>query len=414
MKKVIVITLLILLTLGWWLILQPQPLVTGHYQLSQGDVGRLQYLLRIEPNSLQHRIALTDRDLNLLLQHTLQSSNPSLIAETHLFRDRSMLRATIDSQFFLRRYINLSLYFQSQSNQLVVLEGKIGGLVLPKPVMDLLLTLTMPYLQQQSPLSQLQTLLPAIKRIDIDDQWVAIDIRADKHLQTQLQREQLTFLLGHETLQRLPVYQAYLAQHFAEKAGRRLALSTALRQLFTYAQRQPSSKDPIADNKAIILSLFLHIATQRDFAVLKLGNAIQFPPKPIQFTLADRDDLAQHLLTTATITLLANRELADAMGLHKELQDKQGRSGFDVSDLMADQAGSLLANRLTQDKNTALELQQQLAAIHKEEDFFPYSLTFKQQLEQQLNRASHLSNQQLLEQLDQAIHQRLSKAKIYQ
>lgn len=63
-------------------------------------------------------------------------------------------------------------------------------------------------------------------------------------------------------------------------------------------------------------------------------------------TMYGRMDWLQHFVVSAGLTAIANPEVAEWMGIAKELADSNGKSGFSFADLQANVAGISFATRL--------------------------------------------------------------------
>ena len=416
-KLLLVIFLLIILILAlpvvsWYMTTATSPTVSSQHQLENGDVRRLKQLIAANNDPQKNELTLTERDLNLLLQYAIQQHALPLTGEIQLFQQQSVVRASIDTQSVLRRFINIAIYFQIQSKAIHLTLGEVGSLTLPAESMQTLLTMATPYLRQHPQAEQVEALWQTIQRVTIDDQQATITFNSGPNAQSQLQQQQLQFLLGKNALQRLPFYQQALEQHYASQGNKRFSLSKAMQFLFATAVEQNHS-DPISDNKAIILSLFLHTANHRTFGALELPSMIALPQQPLRFSLEGRGDLAHHLMATATITLFANSAIADTIGLYKELLDQEEARGFDIRDLIADRAGSLLASRLTSDEEEARYYQQRLAAMENESELFPPSRRLAADLELQLLNSSGTNDDQQLQKMNNQIDQHVKASPIY-
>jgi uncharacterized protein YfiM (DUF2279 family) len=84
-------------------------------------------------------------------------------------------------------------------------------------------------------------------------------------------------------------------------------------------------------------------------------------------TLQGRVDFAQHFLISAGIAASGGIQLADAIGLFKEVADSRGGSGFSFTDLAADRAGVRFAEAATGSNADRI---QDLLADGVEESFF--------------------------------------------
>ena len=399
--------------------LQAQPSVSfASDQYSGQELGRIhQFIQQSESTPTHKRVEFSEQDLNELLRHSSQQFKKHLDFTGHvkLHPQRSELLLSINTHLPLRPYLNLRIDFNTQGKNLILLGGQIGSIELPQQSVELLVNMTMPYAQQHPQYTSGSQLWQTIEAITISEKHVAIDFNIDEKVQAQLQHQQLELFIGKTALQRLPFYQQAIEQQFANRLGQRIKLYEVMHAMFNLALSQPQANtidDSIADNKAILLALFLHTADREDFELLNLKQHVNLPQRPIELTIERRKDLATHFLSTAVITLFANSSIADAIGLYKELQDQNGYSGFSVSDLIADRAGSLFASQLI-DPQRAQALQKAIALSQQEHDFFPVTYPLASQLEQQLH--NHSGNQQaMLAHIEQQIDQHARSVAIYQ
>tara|TARA_R110000868_G_scaffold179802_2_gene420046 strand:+ start:56937 stop:58217 length:1281 start_codon:yes stop_codon:yes gene_type:complete len=420
-KKFLLVLLFIFLLLlslpivGWWMSLQAQPSVS--FTADDGaaqELGRIhQFIQQSETTPTHKRVEFSGQDLNQLIRHSSQQFKKHLDFAGHvnLQPERSELLLSINTHLPLRPYLNLRIDFTTYGKNLVLLGGQIGSINLPQQSVELLVNMTMPYAQQHPQYNSGTQLWQTIEAITLSENHIAIDFNIDERMQAQLQHQQLELFIGKTALERLPFYQQAIEQQFANRLGQRIKLYEVMHALFNLALSQPQA-DIVADNKAILLALFLHTADREDFEMLNLQQHVQLPQQPIELTIERRKDLATHFLSTAVITLFANSSIADAIGLYKELQDQDGYSGFSVSDLIADRAGSLFASQLI-NPNLAPQLQKNIALSQQEHDFFPITYPLASQLEQQLHNSA--GNQQaMLEQIEQQIDQHARAVAIYQ
>lgn len=423
MKKLLLIIVVIVVAIvavpvvGWYMGTATSANVERQQQLANDDLKRLQQLIAKHNRSPQRALTLTERDLNLLLLYGIQQTNLPVSAKVQLLDQGGVLRASFDSQLPWRRYVNIALHFAVEQNPdeektLILNLGEVGLLSLSANTLQTLQALAIPYLRQQSHAEQIEAVWQNIESIELNNQQAKLVFVDNPEMKTQLQQKQLQFLLGKNALQRLPFYQRVLEQQFADQARKRLSLSTAMQVLFDTAVQQ-NHPDPISENKAIILSLFLHTANHRNFGSLQLPELIDLPQRPLRFVLEGRNDLANHLLATATITLFANSAIAETIGLYKELLDQQEAGGFDVRDLIADHAGSALASRLTGDKQQARYYQQRLATMKSETELFPKTRALAANLELQLLNNDDTDQTPLIQSINSTIADHLNASPIY-
>ena len=169
---------------------------------------------------------------------------------------------------------------------------------------------------------------------------------------------------------RLRRYQERLAQLSRSVPGAAVSLTTLMRPLFELAAERSAFSGAIEENRAALLVLAFHVLDQDLTAIAPQAN--QWPqPAPRTVTLDGRDDFAKHFIVSAAIAAHAGTALADAIGLHKELEDSRGGSGFSFNDLAADRAGTRLGEKASIDTTTARKLQQTLTAGLLETDIMP-------------------------------------------
>jgi hypothetical protein len=79
----------------------------------------------------------------------------------------------------------------------------------------------------------------------------------------------------------------------------------------------------------------------------------------------------RHFTVSGALTVLSSVAPSDAAGLLKEELDADGGSGFSFADLLADRAGTTLAEAATRDDGRAATVQERLARGLRVDDVFP-------------------------------------------
>jgi hypothetical protein len=151
--------------------------------------------------------------------------------------------------------------------------------------------------------------------------------------------------------------------------------ATTLRSAFAFAAERAGEDGAVRENRAAILALGLVLGTDRleNFtgrvtAGMDLGAIIHAYKGS---TLRERRDWPKHFVVSAALTVLSLDRASDAVGLLKEELDADGGSGFSFGDLLADRAGTTLADFATRDEDSARALQSRLAAGFLLDDYFP-------------------------------------------
>ncbi|MFM2419257.1 MAG: hypothetical protein RL385_3980 [Pseudomonadota bacterium] len=88
-------------------------------------------------------------------------------------------------------------------------------------------------------------------------------------------------------------------------------------------------------------------------------------------TLRGRNDWVRHFAVSGALTVLSDVAPSDAVGLLKEQHDADGGSGFSFADLLADRAGTTLAEKLTLDPDGARAVRLRLSRDLRVDMVFP-------------------------------------------
>jgi hypothetical protein len=176
-------------------------------------------------------------------------------------------------------------------------------------------------------------------------------------------------LLSPADRARLRAYHDRLVERVAT-APETLSLATLLTPLFRLAHERGASGDVVRENRAAIIVLALYVSGK---GVDEIVAATPKWPGPAQrrVTLAGRDDFPKHFLISAALAAEAGTPLADAVGLHKEIEDSRGGSGFSFNDIAADRAGTRFGELAVESPRRAAELARAIAAGVRERDFMP-------------------------------------------
>lgn len=134
-------------------------------------------------------------------------------------------------------------------------------------------------------------------------------------------------------------------------------------------ERVAQGDDPAEASRSALLVLTLHTVGQPLWEVAPAARNWR-QPVPQRVSLNDRPDTAEHFLVSAALAAYADTQVADVLGIYKELSDSRGGSGFSFNDLAADRAGTRFGERAVAPR-TALAHQQRLARGVTEGDLLP-------------------------------------------
>lgn len=332
--------------------LQSTPAVAVSADPDHEDVARAIALIHAQdprraPPGVVHTLSLSDRDLELLLNHAAQrwlGTHSQVSIERGAALVRSSVRAPANP---FGRWLNVQATLQQTAGLPTVTSVRIGSLALPG------------WLGQRIGGWMLQ-------RLGLMDEFrqLSATVRQVAFQPQQLQlsyvwpggggpRRLLSALLPPDEQARLHVYSDKLAALSAELASRSttgwsVPLPDLMRPMFELARQRSAGGDAAAENRAALLVMTLH-AVGHTVATVLPAAAAWTPPRPLLPTLAGgRLDLAQHLLVSALLAAEGTSPLSRAVGVYKEVADSRGGSGFSFDDLAADRAGTRLGQLAVQ------------------------------------------------------------------
>jgi len=296
-------------------------------------------------------LKLTARDLDLLLQQGLQRALPEhgIGARVSLEHGAAWVRVSLRVPAGpLGKATTLGLRLESHEGQLHAVAGSIGRVPVNRWMLDHLWSLAQRFIISPQTLAALRAGLAATSGWAIGRDLVDLRVQPQADLLAQLRGAgHAGGMLGAEQRARVDHYLAHIARRLAEAAAR--------------------GGDPRAENRAAMLALAIHASEKPELAARLLGISVP-PGKPVIPVARGRQDLAQHWLVSAAITLEAGSGTADAIGVFKEVLDSRGGSGFSFADLAADRSGVRFAQAAIADPR---RWQTRVARITGEADIIP-------------------------------------------
>ena len=238
-----------------------------------------------------------------------------------------------------------------------------------------------------------QKVLSSIQQVAINPMFIKVDMAIDPSLVNRADDNSLLAKLRDD----LALFGDSKAVNFyyqtlvtkAQRIPRDASLADFTQVLFSHAQ-DPSTQHPTASyveqNQAMLVALALYFGTNK--FELFVANIEQLQDKEWytryyhrqQVTLAGRNDLQKHFIYSIALQLLSDNQTSDALGEFKEFLDtNRGGSGFSFVDLLADRAGTRLANIATYSEAQAQQVQAMLATA-SEQALLPDSARFEEGL----------------------------------
>lgn len=152
-------------------------------------------------------------------------------------------------------------------------------------------------------------------------------------------------------------------------------MTVALQASFALAQARSRERSPVQENRAAIMALGIVLGSEKILRIFGERPASERVATIVRMrdatTLRGRGDWTRHFAISGAVTVLSSVAPSNAVGLLKEELDADGGSGFSFADLLADRAGTALAEHATHDEASARSMQQKLAAMASVDGYFP-------------------------------------------
>lgn len=368
--------------------LQASPSVVRGADPTHEDVARAMVLLRQQdprrrPGDNVHELSLSERDMELLLNHAGQRWLKSTV-QVRLLRDSAEVRASVHAPANpFGRWINLRATLEQTAGLPALRSLQIGSLPLPT---WLALPAARWLAAQRGLADEIDQALSALQQVGFEPQelqlryvWrgggesrrlLAALVPPGDQARLRIYNDRLASLVAGAALGRAPGPRAAMAPDLDTPAAGMPTVSLArlMGPMFDLArQRAASGADAAEENRAALLVLTL-VAIGRNIASV-LPDAATWPQVPrVQPMLLDRADLPQHLLVSAVIAAEGTSPLSQAVGIYKEVADSRGGTGFSFDDIAADRSGTRLGAAAVQDP---VRLQQFLGGGVSEAQILP-------------------------------------------
>ena len=350
-----------------WLCLQDQPLVARAVLLTPQDIERAKGLIsqhdpRQAPAGVARTVSISEAELDLILNYAASRYGGGA-ARARLSPGSVRLQASVEIPYSpVGPYLNVDAILHESETMPRFDRLRIGALPVPAGVADYGLRLATRWVTatERGELAAdiVRGLSVADGRLNITYVWSgALEARARASLLPAAEQVRL---------------RAYHDRLVAAAAGApaKVSLAALMPPLFTVVAERGVGGDAVAESRAALAVLAFYANGTRLTAIAP--GAGQWPqPARRTVTLAGRDDFAKHFLISAAISATAGSPLADAVGLHKEVADSRGGSGFSFNDIAADRAGTRLGELASQSPARALALARAIAAGVQESAFMP-------------------------------------------
>ena len=225
----------------------------------------------------------------------------------------------------------------------------------------------------QGRLPVLSALVEAVDEVEYGADRVVVRYRWTEQLRNEIReagRELLTEDLGVEAI--VAHYEALREILAPVRAHDDVSLARVMPPLFQRTRaRIGDGGDPRREMESGLLALTMFVLHREPSEVLGDGAPAMIDDRVVM--LRERDDLPKHYLVSAMLTLFANRSLADAIGVWKEIMDatEEGGSGFSFADLTADRTATRLFEGAVADGAALDRLLARMSEPMVEDDILP-------------------------------------------
>lgn len=380
------------------------------WTLSNTDIQRAKDIIHANQQATGKFVSLdlTERDLNiactyLLNLYTDSQSHIQLEAQYIAFNLLFVLPENLFGQYVP---IQFQLHFPPYSSP-EIKNLQIGKIAIANIYAGLLIENTIKHTRLNQ---YLELISKNIRIIQLHSQQLHIEYQRPTSAQiissTEKTQEPLTPDIDNHALE---LYQQKLeATLTLHDPAWLLSLSDVLQSLFQLAQQRSTAVNAIVENR-----LAIFVANRYVNNTPSSHNKQSAPKYPVY--LYKRSDMAQHFMWSATLSALGGSQLAQLIGVEKELNDAKTGSGFSFIDLAADRAGIRFGEQATSNPEKAMKIQQHMANIKHYQAFMPNVKDLPERLNSAAFKAQYQSiyshkYQAMLQEIDR----RIAASELYQ
>ncbi len=331
------------------------------------------------PSSSQ-QVYITQTELNGI-SSLVNRALPEVKSEFAL-RDNTFYSALSAQVPYLNRYVNVTGTINDSNQGLVFENLTIGPIVLSGSFAKQLVQFCIDFFIQPDLGKRIVT---AIKKVQVSDKVLRLSLAFPKDLFLNNDNGGLFGLFADKFVDVENPEQVYfyigIIERYVKNNPFNAKLTDFIQQLFVEVAKRAESYDNlnlVAENQAALLALVLYFGDEK-FSLLtgfrpKLSQSSLQLRRRYQASAAlyGRIDLQKHFLYSVGIQLLSNVTTSDAVGEFKELLDSnRGGSGFSFVDLLADRAGTRLAQQAIVSQRSALKIISLLSQLTDEQSLLP-------------------------------------------
>ena len=363
------------------------------------------------------RKQLSQRDLDILLNYiTLKTEtgvNRKLRVKVFLKDGSAHVKASLQlPDNPLGEFVNIDTEIIEGSSSSEAVELKtltIGSVEIPIIITRLFSKSINRLVDKQYP--EYRLIREAVKKVSFMQKSLEVDYIWSEQAESTIKMQIALRMLSTELKQAIVDHANYLSDEsfsFPEKP----ALSLILNTMFSYAQRRSVERNPVIENKAAFIAIGAY-SLKRNIPEM-LGVSTQKKAQYRWVYLKGRHDLSKHFILSAAITSMADSEIAESVGVVKEVRDAKNGSGFSFADLAADHAGIRLVEEALRNEERARYFQDILAKVKSDREYMLHISNLPEgiELSQFEKNYSDTDSAEYLK-IEKIIKERINKLPIY-
>ena len=382
LKLILIASLLILLLSPlavYFLVFSNKPMALPAEQLDGNEIMRVQRLVAQQVARSNDAglatLSLAEKDLRTALAFGRQAAKLPLLEGAALALEDEHLRVFGNLRLPVvpgRDVVNFRAKLGTDGRHPTITSLKLGYIDVPTPLLAWLQQRALELLKTDQRLANANKTWESIEQFGISDQRVDIVYQITPEIIGSVTAKQKKMLLEQVDTQRVERYHQLLEQITRKTAAERYPLTGMLGPAYDLARKRTAAGfDAVEENSAALIALGLYSGDPKVIQMTGLGNLLALPSRRLSLTLHRRNDLATHFITAALISLFAGDQVADLMGMQKELDDSQSSSGFGLADLVADKAGIRFSYLATINDQSARQLQDELSHLLYDDELLP-------------------------------------------
>lgn len=351
-----------------YLAVADQPTVNRAAEFTPAHIERAKRIVeKNDPRTMQdgavRTIALSSEEVDLALNY-LAGRYAKGSSRVELKPGAATVAASFElPKTPLGRFVNLSAVLRETAALPVFDKLTVGRLPVPGWLADALLRSALQWLSARE---DFRIASEVIKKYSIADGRLTVTYAWQRGISDRIK----AVMLPPAEQARLKAYQTRLSEISRQRPAGSASLADLMPPLFKLAAERSAASDPVAENQAVIVVMTFFVNGKGLHAIIPAARDWPSPP-PRKILLAGRDDFPKHFAISAALAANAGAPLADVIGLYKEVEDSRSGSGFSFADLAADRAGTRFGELAAGSRESAVKLQQQVAAGAREADILP-------------------------------------------